>query len=181
MAWCPQETSHYLKECRPSYVTICGFTRPHSVNPYWLFVAWTENMPFESKHKKSLSRTSRPPICSELSVLAICKSRSQCEISPQFAVLLSITVCRYFWSIIATAPPPPPPPPPPRSNDRLFNRLLRLTPQKHQMSALLDLCEGNPPLTSELPSQNFSNAENVSIWQQHNENHTAGMIRLYPL
>ena len=38
---------------------------------------------------------------------------------------------------------------------------------KHQSSALLALCEGNPPVTGGFPSQRVSNAENVSFWWRH--------------
>ena len=39
--------------------------------------------------------------------------------------------------------------------------------RKHQSSAILGLCEGNPPVTDGFPSQRASNAENVSIWWPH--------------
>ena len=35
---------------------------------------------------------------------------------------------------------------------------------KHRRSALLALCEGNPPVTGGFPSQRTSSAENISIW-----------------
>ena len=42
--------------------------------------------------------------------------------------------------------------------------------RKHQSSALLALCEGNPPpVTTGFPSQRASNAENVSAWWRHRE------------
>ena len=49
-----------------------------------------------------------------------------------------------------------------------FNSLFRLTRKKHQRSALLSLCEGNPLVTSGFPAQRDINAENVSIWWRHN-------------
>ena len=44
----------------------------------------------------------------------------------------------------------------------LFNSY-GLTSKKHEMSALLALCEGNPPVTIGFPSRRASNAESVSI------------------
>ena len=61
-----------------------------------------------------------------------------------------------------------------RSIECLFNPLVRLTTLEHQRSsALLALCEGNPPVNGTpvnggFPSQRFSKAENVSIWWRHN-------------
>ena len=43
----------------------------------------------------------------------------------------------------------------------LINSLLGLTSNKYQSSALLALCEGNPPMTSGTPSQNSSNMESI--------------------
>ena len=40
-----------------------------------------------------------------------------------------------------------------RSIECLFNRLFRLITKEHKMSALLALCEGNPPVTGRFPSQ----------------------------
>ena len=45
----------------------------------------------------------------------------------------------------------------------LFNRLFGITSKKHHRSALLALCEGNPPVTYRFPSQRVNNAENISI------------------
>ena len=59
-----------------------------------------------------------------------------------------------------------------RSIECLFNRLFRLTTNEHQMSVLLGLCEGNPPVTSGFPSQRASKAENVSIWWRYNMSST---------
>ena len=40
--------------------------------------------------------------------------------------------------------------------------------RNHQSSALLDLCEGNPPVTGGFPSQRASNAESISMsWHNH--------------
>ena len=39
---------------------------------------------------------------------------------------------------------------------------------EHQRSALLPLCEGNPPVTGGFLSHRDNNAENVSIWWRHN-------------
>ena len=55
-----------------------------------------------------------------------------------------------------------------RSTECLFNSLFRLTTKKHQRSASLSLCQGNPPVTGGFPAQRDSNAENISIWWRHN-------------
>ena len=73
---------------------------------------------------------------------------------------------RWSWTITAT------------SNDRhgvsnyrsvgcLFISLFILTTKKHQRSALLSLCEGNPPVTDGFPAQMDGNAENVSTWRDN--------------
>ena len=50
--------------------------------------------------------------------------------------------------------------------DCLLNRLLKLTSKK--MSAILNLCEGNPPVTGGFPSQRASNTGRVSMsWRHH--------------
>ena len=42
------------------------------------------------------------------------------------------------------------------------------TIEERQWSALLTICEGNPPITAGLPQQMANNAENVSItWRVH--------------
>ena len=44
------------------------------------------------------------------------------------------------------------------------------------------LCEGNSPMTGELPAQNFSNAEKVSSWRHINDDifcETVGLSKLY--
>ena len=55
-----------------------------------------------------------------------------------------------------------------RSMECLFNSLLRLTAKKHQRSALLSLCEGNPLVTGGFPSKRDNDVENASIWWGHN-------------
>ena len=53
-----------------------------------------------------------------------------------------------------------------RHPDSLLNRFsARLT--KISKLRVNGLCEGNPPVTGELPRQRASNAENVSIWWRH--------------
>ena len=54
-----------------------------------------------------------------------------------------------------------------RSIECLFNSLFRLTTKEHQMSALLSICEGNPPVTGGFPAQRDNNAKNVCIWCVH--------------
>ena len=49
------------------------------------------------------------------------------------------------------------------SLNRLFKRRSKKTPKLR----VTGLCEGNSPETGEFPSQNVSNAENVSIWWRH--------------
>ena len=39
--------------------------------------------------------------------------------------------------------------------------------RKHQSSVSLAVCEGNSPVTGELPAQRASDAENFSIWWHH--------------
>ena len=52
--------------------------------------------------------------------------------------------------------------------DRVFSSLFRPTSKQHQSSALLPLCEGNPPVTGGFPSQRASNEESVSMsWRHH--------------
>ena len=55
------------------------------------------------------------------------------------------------------------------SNHQRLDCLLSYLFRKHQSSALLALCEGNPPVTGGFPTQRASNAENVSIWWRHHE------------
>ena len=50
----------------------------------------------------------------------------------------------------------------------LFNSLFGLR-KKHQKSALLALCKGNPPMTCRFPSQRASNVKSVSMLWCHNE------------
>ena len=54
-----------------------------------------------------------------------------------------------------------------RRLDFLLNRLFRRRSTKTSNLRVTGLCEGNPPVTSWLPSQRASNAENVSIWWRH--------------
>ena len=46
---------------------------------------------------------------------------------------------------------------------RLFSRRSKKTSKLR----VTGLCEGNPPVTGEFPSQMASNAENVAIWRRH--------------
>ena len=41
--------------------------------------------------------------------------------------------------------------------------------RKHQSSAPLGLCEGNPPVTGGFPSQRASNTGDISIWWRHHD------------
>ena len=50
----------------------------------------------------------------------------------------------------------------------LLNRMFRRRSKKTSTFRVIGLCEGNPPVTSEFPSQKASNEENVSIrWRHH--------------
>ena len=51
--------------------------------------------------------------------------------------------------------------------DFLFTTLYQFTQRKHQSSALLAFCAGNPPVTSSIPTQRASNAGSVSMWWHH--------------
>ena len=46
------------------------------------------------------------------------------------------------------------------------------TDQRKYQSSVTGLCEGNLPVTGELPAQRASNAENVSIWWRHHVLHS---------
>ena len=52
-------------------------------------------------------------------------------------------------------------------HDCLLNRLFRRRSKKISKLHVTGLCAGNPPETSEFPTQIASNAENVSIWWHH--------------
>ena len=53
--------------------------------------------------------------------------------------------------------------------DSLLNRLFKRRSNKTTKLRVTGLCEGNSPVTGEVPSQRASNAENVSIWWHHHE------------
>ena len=54
---------------------------------------------------------------------------------------------------------------------RLLNRLFRRGPKETSILRVTGFCAGNSPMTAEFPSQRDSNAENVSIWWRHHEEH----------
>ena len=54
-----------------------------------------------------------------------------------------------------------------RRLDGLFNRLFSRISQKTSNLSVTGLSEGTPPVTGGFPSQEASNAENVSIWWCH--------------
>ena len=54
-------------------------------------------------------------------------------------------------------------------HDCLLNRLYRRRSKKTSKLRDTGLCEGNPPLTGELPVQRGNDAENVSIWWRHHD------------
>ena len=56
-----------------------------------------------------------------------------------------------------------------RRLDCLLSHLLRPRSKKTSKVRVTGLCEGNPPMTDEFPSQRVSNAENVSIWWRYHE------------
>ena len=51
--------------------------------------------------------------------------------------------------------------------DCFLNCLFRHKPKKTSKLRATGLCEGNSPVTGELPAQRVSNAENASIWWRH--------------
>ena len=51
--------------------------------------------------------------------------------------------------------------------DCLLNRLFRRRSKKTSKLRVAGLCEGNSPVTGEIPAQMASNGENVSIWWRH--------------
>ena len=53
--------------------------------------------------------------------------------------------------------------------DGLLNCLFRHKSQKTSKHRVTGLCEGNSPVTGELPSQMATNAVNVTIWWRHHE------------
>ena len=48
-----------------------------------------------------------------------------------------------------------------------LNHLFRRRSKKTSKLCVTGLCAGNSPVTSEFPTQRFSNVENVSIWWRH--------------
>ena len=52
-------------------------------------------------------------------------------------------------------------------HDCLLNRLNRRRSKKTSKLRVTGLCEGNSPVTGDLPTQRASNAENVLIWWRH--------------
>ena len=61
--------------------------------------------------------------------------------------------------------------------DCLHNRLFRHRSKKTSKLCVTGLCEGNSPVTDELPAQSSSNAENVSIWWRlHDNRKTIGCV-----
>ena len=57
-----------------------------------------------------------------------------------------------------------------QTNDCLLNCLFRRRSKKTSKLRVTSLCAGNSPVTGEFPTQNVSNAENVSIWWRHMQN-----------
>ena len=53
--------------------------------------------------------------------------------------------------------------------DCLLRGLFRRRSKKTSKPRVIDLCEGNPPVTGVLPSQRTSNAEMFSIWWRHHD------------
>ena len=52
-------------------------------------------------------------------------------------------------------------------HDCLLNRLFMRRSRKTSKLRVIGLCEGNLPVTGEVPTQMASSAENVSIWWRH--------------
>ena len=57
-----------------------------------------------------------------------------------------------------------------------LNRLFRCISKKISKLRVTGLCEGNSPVTDELPAQRASNVENVSIWWSHHMIPSQGLI-----
>ena len=57
----------------------------------------------------------------------------------------------------------------------LIKSLFMLTSNRHQRSALLAICDGNPPVTGGFPSQRASNVESMSISWCHHEEESSGI------
>ena len=53
--------------------------------------------------------------------------------------------------------------------------LFVLTSNRHQRSALLALCDWNPPVTGGFPSQRASNVESMSMLWHHHEKDSSGV------
>ena len=54
-----------------------------------------------------------------------------------------------------------------RRLDYLLNRFFKHRSNKTSKLRVTGLCEGNSPVTGEVPTQSASDAENVSIWWRH--------------
>ena len=54
-------------------------------------------------------------------------------------------------------------------HDCLLNRLFRRKLKKTSKLRVTGLCEGNSPVTSELPAHRVSNIENLFIWWRHHD------------
>ena len=56
-------------------------------------------------------------------------------------------------------------------HDCLLNRLFRRRSKKTSKLRVTGFCAGNSPGTGEFPAQMASNADNVSIWWRHHDQH----------
>ena len=66
-----------------------------------------------------------------------------------------------------------------RCLDCLLNRLFRPRSKKASKFRVTGPCEGNPPVTTEFPSQRASKAEKVSIWwRQHATSGSSNLISI---
>ena len=68
-----------------------------------------------------------------------------------------------------------------RRLDCLFNRLFRRRSKNPSKLRVTGLCQRNPPVTSEFPSQRSSNEENVSIWWHHGFQNTYSFLKRHSL
>ena len=62
-----------------------------------------------------------------------------------------------------------------QSPDCLLNHLFRCRSKKTSKLRVTGLCEGNPPVTSEFPTERAINAENLSIWWRHHVSRSCAM------
>ena len=135
----------------------CCLTAPsHYLNQFWLF---TKDVLWQTSHESNFSGTAhvRDP-------LHMFKDHTF-EINHVFQGLMSELhygrSCTHYSDVIMST----------ISNhqpyDCLLNCLFRHRSKKTSKLCITSLCEGNSPVTGDIPSQRASSPENVSIWWHH--------------